>query len=59
MRCAYSAGSFHLESALDHIVYDGFNSFPLLRILAIVHDAGVEIAVSNVPQKTGENVQIV
>ena len=52
--CSYRARTFHLKRTIDHIVDDLFYPGSLLWILAVVHNTGMEVAVTDVTQDTGK-----
>lgn len=54
MPTTYRAGSVHLERSVNHIIYDLLNPLPFCRITAVVHDAGMEVPVSNVTENAGK-----
>jgi hypothetical protein len=56
---AYCAGTVHLNGTVDHVVNHLLDARCLLAVLAAVQDAAVEVAVANVSQNTGKDVQII
>lgn len=52
IRRTYSARTLHLKSTVNHVVNKFLDSFPLFRVLAVVHYTRMEISIANVPKDT-------
>lgn len=52
----YCARSFHLQGPIDHIIDDFLHTLSLLGVVAIIHDAGVEVSITNVSENAGEKI---
>lgn len=52
-------GSFHLKGSIDHVVNDFLDPFSLCWVMAVVHNAGVEVSIANVSKNTGKDTQAV
>lgn len=55
----YRAGTVHLNGTVDHVVNHLLDALCLFAVLAAVQDAAVEVAVANVSQDTGKDVQLI
>ncbi|KAF3397159.1 hypothetical protein DPV78_008032 [Talaromyces pinophilus] len=56
---AYCAGAVHLNGTIDHVVNHLLDTGCLLGVFAAVQDAAVEVAVANVSQDTGKDIQVI
>lgn len=43
----YSAGAIHFKGAIDHVIHRSLDSLGFGRVVGVVHNAFVEIAVTN------------
>ena len=56
---SYRAGTFHIQGTIYHVIDHLLNTFLLFRVMAIVHDARVEVAVTNMTENTGEKAKVI
>lgn len=56
---SYRAGTFHIQGTIYHVIDHLLNTFLLFRVMAIVHDARVEVAVANVAENTGKKAKVI
>jgi len=53
------AGAVHLQRPLDHVLDTRLDLFSLLFVPSVVHDALVEVTVTNVSENAGEKAEVV
>jgi hypothetical protein len=54
-----STRALHLQRTVDHVVDTLFNSSSFFGVFAVVHDAFVKVAVTNVTQDAGEETEVI
>lgn len=55
----YGAGTLHVKSTINHVINYFFDFLPFAGLVSVIHDAGMEVAVANVSENTGEHAEII